>query len=439
MATLWVQRAQTWGNATFRALRAPAFRRYWFAQLASVIGSWVQRTAQAYLVLELTHNNAAALGWVSAVQFAPTLLFSLFAGAIIDRVSRRSVLLITQTVLLFTSLILGLATHLGFVSLPLVVALAAVAGTANAFDMPARQSMVADFVPRSDVANAVALNSLSFNVSRTLGQAVFGLIAAVGTALLANGRDGAVAGLALPFYLDVASYIYVIFVIHALPFPTREPRAGQSHMLTDIAEGLRYVRRTPAVLYTMLLVGLLSLTVINFNVIIPYFARAVYGLREAAFGGLNAAFGAGAMVGALWQAAKPNPARNLRLGSVLLLAATAALAFVGNPLWAAPVLAACGFGMLSLLISANSTVQLSLPDQLRGRVMSVYTFVLNGMGPPGAVLVSRLIDVKSGLGPTVGLGVVVLLGLLCVALLWAKLPTRVARPATPGDPPGRAR
>ena len=431
MATLWRQRAQSWGSTTFRALRVPAFRRYWFAQLASVIGSWVQRTAQAYLVLELTHNDAAALGWVSAVQFAPTLLFSLFAGALIDRTSRRAVLLVTQSVLLVTSLVLGLAVQLGWVSLPLVMALAAVAGTANAFDMPARQSMVADFVPRADLGNAVALNSLSFNVSRTLGQAVFGIIAALGTALLAGGRKGSVAGLALPFYLDVASYIAVIFVIRGLPFPAREPPTGQPHMLTDIAEGLRFVRRTPSVLYPMLLLGLLSLTVINFNVIIPYFARAVYGLREAAFGGLNAAFGAGAMVGALWQAAKPDPARNLRLGSMLLLAATAGLALVVHPLWAAPVLALCGFGMLSLLISANSTVQLSLPGHLRGRVMSVYTFVLNGMGPPGAVLVSRLIDVNSGLGPRLGLWVIVGLGAVCLALLWTRLPVRVNRPAAP--------
>lgn len=437
MAFVWMQRARSWGTVTFRALRWPVFRRYWLAQLASVIGSWVQTTAQAYLVLELTHNNSAALGWVSVAQFTPSLLLSLFAGAVIDRTSRRRVLLATQLTLMLTSLALALSTHLGVVSLPLVMLLAAVSGTANAFDMPARQSMVADFVPRGDLSNAVALNSLSFNVSRTLGQAVFGLVAALGVYVLAGGNENSLARLALPFYLNTASFVAVIIVIAGLPFPRRE--VGESRpMVADIAEGLRYVRATPAVLYTMLLVGLLSLTIINFNVIIPYFARAVFGLREAAFGGLNAAFGVGAVAGALWQASKPNPARNLRLGSALLVISTALLAVVHSAALAAPILALCGFGMLSLLISANSTVQLSVPDALRGRVMSVYSFVLTGMGPPGALLVSRLIDEQGPLGPRLGLGVVVALGLLSALLLWPRLPRRVSSRVTslvkqPGD------
>ncbi len=381
----------------------------------------MQTTAQQYLVLELSGGSSSALGWVTVTQFMPALLLSLFAGAVVDRIPRRRVLLATQVTLLFSSLTLALSTHLGWVSLPLVMALAFLSGTANAFDMPARQSMVVDFVPRESVSNAVALNSLSFNVSRTIGQALFGVVAALGVSLLSHGNAKDISHLALPFYLNVFSFFYVMYVIATLPFPQRDP-GGHGNMLEDVKEGLRYVRATPAVRNVMLLVGLLSLSVINFNVIIPYFARVVYGANESTFGQLSAAFGVGAIAGALWQASKPNPLRNLRVGSVILLVSAALLAFVPGPVAALPVLAVCGFGMLSLLVSANSTVQLSVPDHLRGRVMSLYSFVLVGMGPPGALLTSTLIDRHGLLGSKFGLLALVTLGAASVLLLWQRLP-----------------
>ncbi|MFC4455761.1 MFS transporter [Deinococcus sonorensis] len=421
-----VQRLQDWRFNTFRALRHPSYRRFWLSQMLSLVGSWMQTTAQSYLVLELTGNNSAALGWVTVAQFTPSLLLSLFAGAIIDRTPRRQILLTTQVVLMATAIALAVTTQLGIVSLPLVLMLAAIAGTANAFDMPARQSMVADFVPREDVPNAVALNSLSFNLSRTLGQAVFGLVAALGVSLLAGGNENNIARLAFPFYLNVVSFVVVIVVIATLPFPARE-RGNRPAMLQDIREGLHYVRGTPSIRTTLLLVGLLSATIINFNVIIPYFARAVFGLREAGFGALNAAFGLGAMVGALWQASRPNPLRNMRLGAVLLIISGALLAAVPNSLLAAPVLAACGFAMLTFLISANSSVQLSIPDLLRGRVMSLYSFVLVGMGPLGAVVSSFLISRTGPFGPRWGILVLAGLAAVVVLLLWRQVPRELPR------------
>ncbi|MBB5296724.1 MFS transporter [Deinococcus metallilatus] len=426
-------RASAWRMQTFRALRHPSYRRYWFSQLLSLVGSWMQTTAQQYLVLELSGGSSAALGYVTVTQFLPSLLLSLFAGAVVDRVPRRRVLLATQTTLMLTAAALAVTTHLGVVSLPLVMVLAFISGTANAFDMPARQSMVVDFVPRGDVPNAVALNSLSFNVSRTIGQALFGVVAALGVALLAGGNENNIARLALPFYLNVVSFFVVLFVIATLPFPLRE-HAARGSMLDDIREGLRYVRGNPAVRNVMLLVGALSLTVINFNIIIPYYARVVFGAREATFGVLSAAFGVGAMAGALWQASKPNPVRNLRIGALLLLASTALLAFTPGPVLGTPVLAACGFGMLSLLVSANSTVQLSIPDQLRGRVMSLYSFVLVGMGPPGALIASNLISKQGPLGPRWGLVALTLLGALSLLLLWTRLPRRLTPPAAQSVP-----
>lgn len=428
-----LQRVNDWRSRTFQALRHPAYRRYWFSQLLSLVGSWMQSTAQQYLVLELSNQSSAALGWVTVAQFMPSLLLSLFAGAVIDRLPRRRVLLTTQLVLLGTALALAVTTHLGVVTLPLVMLIAFVAGTANAFDMPARQSMVVDFVPRSDVPNAVALNSLSFNVSRTLGQAVFGLVAALGVTLLAGGDPDNVARLAFPFYLNVVSFFVVLYVIATLPFPPREA-APHGSMLDDVKEGLRYVRATPTVRNVMLLVGGLSLTIINFNVIIPYYARVVFGVREGGFGVLSAAFGVGAMAGALWQASKPDPLRNLRVGALVLVASAVALALTPSAAVATPVLAACGFGMLSLLVSANSTVQLSIPDHLRGRVMSLYAFVLVGMGPPGALIASTLISRDFVLGPRWGLVALAALGLLSVALLWSRLPRALPRAETQDAP-----
>ncbi|MFC6664332.1 MFS transporter [Deinococcus radiopugnans] len=425
-------RVGEWRINTFRALGHPNYRRYWLSQLLSLVGSWMQTTAQQYLVLELSGGSSAALGYVTVAQFMPSLLLSLFAGAIVDRVPRRRVLLTTQMVLLATALTLAVTTHLGVVSLPLVMGLAFVSGCANAFDMPARQSMVVDFVPREAVSNAVALNSLSFNVSRTLGQALFGVVAVLGIQLLAGDATN-IARLAFPFYLNVASFGAVLYVITTLPFPAR-PGLERGKVSDDIREGLRYVRSTPAVRNVMLLVGLLSLTVINFNIIIPYFARVVYGEREAAFGLLSAFFGVGAMGGALWQASKPNPVRNLRYGSVILIVSTVALALTPGSLLAAPVLAACGFGMLTLLVSANSTVQLTIPDHLRGRVMSLYSFVLVGMGPPGALLSSALINKDGPLGSRWGLIVLAALGLISLLALWRRLPRVLVGPeAVPAD------
>ncbi|ADY25802.1 major facilitator superfamily MFS_1 [Deinococcus proteolyticus MRP] len=410
-----------WLRRTFSALGHDLFRRYWSSQLLSLIGTWMQTTAQQYLVLELTGGSSAALGWVTAAQFTPSLLLSLFAGAIVDRAPRRTVLLLTQTGFLFTAAALAVSTHLEVVTLPLVLGLAFVHGVAQAFDMPARQSIVVDLVPRESVANAIALNSFSFNVSRTTGQALFGVVVAAGVALLAGGHSDALARLAFPFYLNVASFFLVMYVIATLPFPPRDsvPRGS---MTEQIADGLRYVRGSRDVSSVMWLVGLLSLTVINFNIVIPYFAREVFGAREAAFGLMSAVFGLGAVAGALSQASRPDPVRFLRLGGVILVTATAAFAWVPGPALGLPLLALAGFGMLSFLVSANSTVQLIIPDELRGRVMSLYSFVLAGMGPPSAIFVSFMIGKSGPLGPHWGLSAVAALGALSLLALWKRLP-----------------
>ena len=423
-----------WRGRTFQALAVPTFRRYWLSQLISLVGTWMQATARSYLVLELTGNSSHALGWINVAQFTPSLVFSLFAGAVIDRLPKLRVLQVTQVILLLCSATLGVLVNTGAVTVWMVMTIAVIAGSANAFNMPTRQAMVADFVPRNLLANAVALNSLSFNVSRTIGQALFGVVVPLGVWLLAGGNGTSVSRLALPFYLDALAFLIVIVMQMGLPAINRGDDGRHHNVLHDAVEGLRYVWRTPGVLSVMLFVGGLSLTVVNFNIIIPYFARAVYGVGDTGFGLLNATFGVGAMAGALWQASRPNPLRNLRLGAVLLLASSAVLALIASPWLAAAAFAACGFAMLSLLVSANSTVQLSISDTLRGRVMSLYSFVLVGMGPPGALLSSALIAKDGPFGPRTGLLLLVGLGALVTAFAWTRLPKRL--PGAPGEPQG---
>lgn len=425
LALMLSARLNGWYLNTFSALKHRPYRAFWVSQLISLVGGWIQATAQQYLVLELSGNNSIMLAWVATAQFLPSLLFSLFAGAIIDRSSRRRVLLATQSTLLLVAIALAVLTHSGLISVPLIMLLAFVGGVANAFDMPARQSMVLDFVPKAEVSNAIALNSLAFNVSRTLGQALFGLVAAWGVFVLASGQSDNVARLALPFYFNIMSFLGVIIVIWRLPFPEREQSAERPKTLEQIKQGLQYVRQTPTVLYVMLLVGGMSLSIINFNVILPYYARAVFGSTEGLFGLMSAAFGVGAMAGALLQASKPKPIQNLRLGGIFLILGGSLLAFVPTAYFAMPVLMLCGAAMLLLLTSANSTIQLTIPDHMRGRVMSLYSFVLIGMGPPGSLLTGKLLDKQGLLGPRYGLLVLVLLALLVLVLLWPKLPRKL--------------
>lgn len=400
--------------ATFEALREPRFRRYWFAQFLSLIGTWMQASAQSWLVLGLFRDPAEAtvrLGVVAALQFLPSLGLSLVAGALLDRVSRKRVLLVSQTVLMASSIALGTAVGTGRVTFGIVAALALLSGFANAFDIPARQAMVPSLISRERLTNAVAMNSLSFNAARVLGASLFGAISPF-------------LGLASVFYLNSLSFVALLLVLAPMRVPAPEDGEHQN-LLADIKAGLAYVAGTPEVRGPILLLGALSLTVINFQVIIPAFAKNALGLSEAGFGALGSLFGAGAVVGAIWQASQPGNRRGrmMRVGAVALTLAVAALSFARGLAPAGAALLVAGAGMILFTVSANSTVQLTVPDALRGRVMSVFTLVFAGMSPFGALLVGSLMG---ALGPRGGILAAAGIGALGLTLLW---PRRSARSA----------
>ena len=400
-----------------RALNHRDFRRFYAAQLLALVGGWMQTVAQAWLVLQLT-DSPFKLGLISTLQFSPILMFSLVAGAVADRLPKRGLLVTTQTTLACQALLLGVLVSTGRVQYGHVAVLGLVLGFANAVDQPARQSFVMDMVGKGDVANAVALNSAAFNAARIVGPAVAGVLI---------GR----VGVGPVFFINSVGFVGVILTLlrlEARGLPARERRAT---ILEEIVEGLRYARRTPRLLLALGLVLSVSLFVFNFTVYVPLLARTVLGLGAEGFGFLMASLGVGAVAGALTVGGFGS--REPELGRMFLSAAVAFAALLGLGLsrhvWtAAPLLFVTGYFGIMLMATCNTSMQLRAPDALRGRVMSLYTWVTGGVFPIGAFLVgsiSQAWGVSAAFLWNGTLGLVALAGIM----LWWRL--RARAPASP--------
>ena len=363
------------------ALAHRDFRLFIAGQLVSLIGTWMQSVGQAWLVLELT-NSPFRLGMIGSLQFGPMLLFSFVAGAVSDRVRKRRLILGTQTVLMLQALALAVLVASGHVQYWHVAVLATVYGIANTFDMPARQAFVADLVGKNDLMNAIALNSAMFNGARVIGPAAAGLLVA---------RWGEAAA----FFVNAASFVAVIIALLAvrndgLPRPRR-----RNHLVAEIAEGVRYAVGTPVVALVFGLLLTVSLFVINYNVFVPLIARDVLGEGAHGFGLLMAALGAGAVMGALVMAVlnQPWPSRPMVIVPALVLSiATIALGAVHRFAPTAGLLAVIGLAQILFMTSCNTTVQITVPDELRGRLMSLYAMVFVGMTPIGSFLVGTIAE-----------------------------------------------
>ncbi|OGK99220.1 MAG: hypothetical protein A3E31_09475 [Candidatus Rokubacteria bacterium RIFCSPHIGHO2_12_FULL_73_22] len=364
-----------------RALRHRDFRRFYGAQIVAQVGSWMQLVSQSWLVLQLT-GSPLRLGLISTLQFAPVLLFSVVSGAVADRLPKRRVLVATQATLGSQALLLGLLAATGRVEYWHVAALGLVLGFANVTDQPARQSYVVEMVGREDVANAVALNSASFNAARIVGPAVAGVVI---------GRWGVVPS----FFANAAGFVCVIATLLRLRAPGLPSREARVPMLEAIREGLAYAFRTPRVRLALGLVFGVSLCVFNFTVYVPLLARDVLGLGAEGFGFLMAALGVGAVAGALTVGVL-----GTREPPVAAMFAAAALAFttlLGLGLTrhvgvATALLFVTGYFGLVLMATCNTAMQLSAPDALRGRVMSLYTWLSSGVFPVGAFIVGAIAE-----------------------------------------------
>ena len=368
--------ASSAGPVRLGALRHRDFRLFWIGQLISQIGTWMQSVAQAWLVLELTHSPLQ-LGIVSALQFTPVLLFSPVGGVLSDRFAKRKVLLVSQTAMQLQAFVLAALVWSGRIQYWHVAVLAAIYGLGRAIDIPARQSYVTDLVGRSDLANAVALNSVIMNGARIVGPAVAGLLIAA-------------FGVALAFFLNGVSFVAVLVALVAIRTEGRPDIDGRLGIREGVLGALSYAAATPPVAFTLGLMVVVSLVVLNFNVVVPLVARDVLNQGANGFGLLMSALGAGAVAGAfgvaLFRRGQP-PLKFLVASAATLCAGLMALAAAGHFAVAALVLALLGCCQILFTTGCNTTLQLVAPNELRGRVMGLYTVTFAGMTPFGSLLV----------------------------------------------------
>jgi len=370
-------------NRLWQTMRHRNYRLWFVGQSISGIGTWMQMVAQSWLVLALT-GDPLMMGIVAAAQYSPVLLFGLFGGIVADGLPKRRVLLATQTTFSVLAVILFALTATGAVQVWHVAVVAFGFGLTNAIDMPVRNSFSVEMVGREDVSNAVALNSALFNAARIIGPAIAGLTIGV-------------FGVSVAFLLNGLSYIGVILALllmrtAELQSPPLIPRPASARaVLSSLSEGLGYVRRTPIVLLAVLLVGWVSTFGMNFTVLMPALARDVLGTDASGYGFLMAASGLGALTGALWLAsAKRTRPILIGVGGVVFGAFEVALGF--SQIYALSLLAMLivGFGSVAMTATANATVQLHAPDQLRGRVMSVYMTIFVGSTPIGSLIMGAI-------------------------------------------------
>lgn len=368
------------GRGWFRALRHTHYRVFWTGNFVSNIGSWMQNVAQGWLVLQLT-NSPFWLGLVGFAQQVPALIFSLLGGVIADRASRQRLLLTTQTTMMLLALALALLTHLHRVTVQQIVVLAFAAGTTMALNAPTYQAAIRDLVLPEDTLNAIALNSIQFNMSRVLGPSLAGFTIAG-------------LGIAACFYLNALSYVPLLFVIARVEFPVPGDRKSNS-IGEELAEGFRYVREHRAILLLVLMVAMVSMFGLPYLVMMPAFARDVLKVGAMGLGYLVAAAGAGALLGGIHLAVlKPHRRRGpIVLGAALVFfAAILFFCLSRRPVVSALLLAVVGGAMVSSVATVNSLIQTLVPDSIRGRVLSMHTMAFLGFTPLGSLLVGALAE-----------------------------------------------
>jgi predicted MFS family arabinose efflux permease len=399
-----------------RALNHPDFRRFFLAQMVALVCGWMQTVAQSWLVLQLT-GSPLRLGLIGTLQFGPILLFSVVTGAVADRLPKRRVLVATQLTLAALALAMAALVASGRVQYWHVGVVAVLAGLAQTFDSPARQSFMAEMVGKADLANAVALNSASFNAARIVGPAIGGLLIAR-------------VGVAPAFVLNALGLVVVALALLTLSARGAAPARRGTTMFQEIGEGLAYAARTPMIRLILGLLLTVSLTVFNFTVYVPLLARQVLGLGAEGFGFLMAALGVGAVTGALtvgFRRAPEPPIASMMVAAAVALSGLLALSAARTTWVAVPLLFVTGFSGLILVASCNTRLQLAAPDELRGRMMSLYTLVWGGVFPLGAFAVGAISEAWNVSMAFRVQGIVGLLGLGALILWWRRRPGEHAR------------
>lgn len=389
-------------RTTFRSLAGYNYRLWAAGALVSNVGTWMQRTAQDWIVYtELTRNDATAVGFVMALQFGPALLLLPLTGYAADRYDRRRLLFLTQTLQGTLALGLGILTITGVVQLWHVYTFAFMLGCVTAFDAPARQTFVAELVSDKNLSNAVALNSTSFQGARMVGPALAGLlIAGIGTGWV--------------FLINAVTYGAVLAAIAAMRKSELHSQERAARKPGGLIEGFRYVRGRPDIVAVLLMLFLVSTFGLNFAVFISTMAVTVFNTGAGGFGALSSMLAVGAVTGALFSARREKPRAILLLASAFLMGiGLAAAAAMPTYLGFGIAIVAVGFFTQTFMTTANSTVQLWTEPAMRGRVMAIYMGIVQGCTPFGAPMVGW---VANRYGPRWSLMVGAAAGLMATAV-----------------------
>jgi len=376
------------GRRTFSALSVPNFRRFFFGQSVSMIGTWMQTVAQSWLVYVLTHS-ATALGFVVALQTLPILVLGPYAGVIADRVDKRKLMIVLQTFMGIQALVLGLLAVTHVVRFWEVCVLAVVLGLNNTFENPARQSFVLEMVGSDELRNAVSLNSTMVNAARAIGPAAAGL-------LIATVGEG------VCFLVNAASFAAVVYSLVSMDKVALQPTEPTGRHKGQMREGFRYVAHEPRLGVPLIMMALVGTLAYEFQVTLPVVAKQTFHGGPATYGFLTAAMGAGAVLGGLVTAARGRTGlRALSLAGVIFgvaigfasLAPALAVEFIA--------LGAVGWASVTFLATGNTTLQLQAEPSMRGRVMSLWAVAFMGSTPVGGPLIGWIVAESSA---RIGLG-----------------------------------
>lgn len=378
-------------NQRFPALYVRDFRVFWIGQVISFSGTWMQSTAQGWLVYSLT-RSPLYLGIVAAASSLPVLLFTLLGGVAADRFRKKTLLIITQSLSILPALLLGMMTDFKIITPLHIIVIAFSLGIINAFDLPARQSFLIEMVQRGRLTNAIALNSAAFNGARILGPLMAGFAIAY-------------TGVATCFYINALSFLAAIAAlikIKGTPLKPTPLTIGSGtkdifrNYINDLREGLLFIRGNKDILRIMMLVAIFSLFGIPFVTLLPVFAEDILMVGAKGLGYLGGASGIGAFTAALIIAYRGEiRAKGILMSIAALIFSLSLMAFSVSRYYTASliILIFTGWGIVTFLALGNSFVQLTVPDELRGRVMSVYTLLFLGLSPIGNSLIGLIADI----------------------------------------------
>lgn len=371
-----------WQRA-FSALRHRNFQLFFWGQLISVVGVWMQVTAQQWLVYRIT-GSQTSLGLVTFINFLPVLLFSLFMGVITDQFPRRKILVFTQTAFMLLAFALALLTGLNIIEYWHILVFSFLVGIANTLDMPARQAFVVEMVDddKDDIMNAIGLNSALFNIARIIGPAIGGIIV---------GSLGETAA----FSLNGISYLAVIFALLMMKFSIPEKTSSRSHPMEKMKAGFRYIVNERVIFGLVIMVASFSFVGFGALTLVPVFAKDILQIGAEGFGHLLSAQGVGALFGALlliFFGDNFHKGKMLILSRSLLGPGIIGLAFSRTPWFSMVMMGLVGYSFITQLVMTNTLIQTLVPDELRGRVLSTYTWALGGFYPLGSLLMGFLGD-----------------------------------------------